>query len=60
MERNCYRLTVLTEYEDGDSEVGSVYMADHTIAGVDEAFAKLEPDLTVVAIELMGGFVSEL
>ena len=54
---NAYRITYMIEYEDGDTEVGDVVMADTTMAGADERFAKIEPDVTVVAIELIGGFV---
>ena len=45
-------------WESEDEELAECYLSGFTIAEVDEKFAKAFPDCTVVAIMLVGEYVS--
>jgi len=54
MNRNAYSLI----WEDANGEPNICFMSGFTIADVDEQFAKMFPMCDVVAIELLGDYVT--
>jgi hypothetical protein len=56
MNSNAYQIVWIEE----DEEASECFASGFTIAEVDEKFAKLYPDATVVQIELLGEFVDDV